>query len=567
MINKKLKRAIMKMAVTAVLTVAMPFGMIIAWASNAKIAFSDPSAGVGSEVTVTMKVTSTSGDALDHASIMLSYDPEALEFVSGTNASGGAGSVSVKPSAEGGDGQEMACTLTFKALKAGEAKITVSTQEIYDSNEQLATLDRQGDSTVTVSAQEGASSDAALKSLKVSPGELEPAFSSSIEEYSVQVGADVSKLAVSAEGNAANAVVAVEGGSDLQMGDNTVLCKVTAEDGQSVKTYTIHVNKVEGGPSQPVTAAGDLTAVINGMQYTVADSFDMDSLPEGFEQTSYSYKGNEVMAARGTEKELLLMYLNDAEGSGDFFIYNEGSDTWTPYTEISTTSKAIVILPVDNTVTIPDGFTEGIMNLENGRKASGWVPAGEENPQYWLFYGMNWNGEKALYRYDLEENTIQRYFQEPIGSNGTISAEQYKTVMSDYQELFHKYEMRGLMALTFGIAALILLAAVIVMSVKSGKVRRHAEASGRTRRRLTAEMAVSNEEGELSEKKPAKAEKKAVPAPVLLEDDDKDEFELIDLDLNDGGENEDISAGSSIDDSADDEDGFEFIDMDDDSGK
>ena len=108
---------------------------------------------------------------------MLSYDASALEFVSGDNASGGAGSVSVRPSADGGDGTEMVSTLTFRPLKAGESKITVSTQEIYDSNESLVTLDHQGNSTVTVSAQEGASSDAALSSLQVSPGTLDPAFS------------------------------------------------------------------------------------------------------------------------------------------------------------------------------------------------------------------------------------------------------------------------------------------------------------------------------------------------------------------------------------------------------
>ncbi|MEY8336617.1 cadherin-like beta sandwich domain-containing protein [Lachnospiraceae bacterium 62-35] len=493
--NKTIKYMIIQVLMAVVMALSMPCTFLTAWASNAKIAFSDPNAVVGSEVTVTMKVTSTSGDTLDRADIMLSYDASALEFISGTNASGGAGSISVKPSADGGNGTEMVCTLRFTPLKAGTSKITVSTQEIYDSSGQLAELDRQGDSTITIGAQQGASGDAGLKSLQVSPGTLEPAFSTSVEEYTVQVGTDVSRLAVSAEANSAGAAISIEGDSDLQMGENIVTCQVTAEDGQSVKTYTIHVNKVEGGPSEAVTAVGGLTTVINGKQYTVETSFDMGNLPEGFEQVSYSYKGNDVMAAKGTEKDILLMYMTDEEGKGDFFIYNEGTDSWTPYMEISVSSKAIVILPLDKDVIIPDGFTEGFMNLENGRQASGWVPADEANPQYWLFYGMNWNGEKALYRYDLEENTIQRYFQNPIGSSGSVSTEQYQEVVEAGQALEHQYEIRGIIILILGIAILLLLGTVLILASKMRKAEKMQEADrhvSRARRRAAAETAVSH---------------------------------------------------------------------------
>ena len=97
MISRKIKRGIARTAITLMLAAAMPCSAITAWAANANLTFSDPSAAIGSDVTVTMKITSTSGDALGRASIMLSYDASALEFVSGDNASGGAGSVSVRP--------------------------------------------------------------------------------------------------------------------------------------------------------------------------------------------------------------------------------------------------------------------------------------------------------------------------------------------------------------------------------------------------------------------------------------------------------------------------------------
>ena len=61
--------------------------------SKCKNRFSDPSATVGGKIKVNMKITSSSN--LANADVMLAYDSSALEFVSGTNADGGAGAVRV----------------------------------------------------------------------------------------------------------------------------------------------------------------------------------------------------------------------------------------------------------------------------------------------------------------------------------------------------------------------------------------------------------------------------------------------------------------------------------------
>ena len=71
------------------LAVMGPWGQMVSWAANTRIAFSDPSVMVGNEVTVTMKITSDS--ALGKADVMVAYDSAALEFISGNGANGGAG--------------------------------------------------------------------------------------------------------------------------------------------------------------------------------------------------------------------------------------------------------------------------------------------------------------------------------------------------------------------------------------------------------------------------------------------------------------------------------------------
>ena len=158
MMIRRMRQGIAVLVMACMIAVMMPAQMLTAFAANAKITFSDPSATVGSQVKVNMKITSSSN--LANADVMLAYDSSALEFVSGTNADGGAGAVRVH-----GDGGTpgtgtLAFTLQFNALTAGTSKITVTSQEIYDSGDQLVTVEHEGSSTVTVGALQTASKDA-----------------------------------------------------------------------------------------------------------------------------------------------------------------------------------------------------------------------------------------------------------------------------------------------------------------------------------------------------------------------------------------------------------------------
>ena len=49
--------------------------------------------------------------------------------------------------------------------------------------------------------------------------------------------------------------------------------------------------------------------------------------------------------------------------------------------------------------------------------------AADEDPQYCVVYGMNDRGEINFYRYDMEEKTIQRYFEDPIAAGAVSGAE------------------------------------------------------------------------------------------------------------------------------------------------
>ena len=204
-----------------------------------KITFSDPTASVGNQVSVTMKIASSDGTALNKADVMLEYDAQSLEFLSGTSANGGAGNVRVL-GCEAASQTTFSFTLKFKALKAGTSSITVKSQEVYDANGQAVTISHTGNSAVKVSGGSDASQDASLGSLTVSPGTLSPEFSAEVTEYTAVVPADVEKITVSAPANDGKANVSVEGAEDLQPGENKVVCTVTAEDGSTEKNVHHH---------------------------------------------------------------------------------------------------------------------------------------------------------------------------------------------------------------------------------------------------------------------------------------------------------------------------------------
>ena len=97
------------------------------------------------------------------------------------------------------------------------------------------------------------SNDAALKNLTTSIGALSPSFSPSTTNYIVNVENDASNITITPTLRQADAKVTVNGvvvtsgqassSIPLNVGDNTINVKVTAQNGTSIITYTILVNR------------------------------------------------------------------------------------------------------------------------------------------------------------------------------------------------------------------------------------------------------------------------------------------------------------------------------------
>ena len=326
---KQIRQWAVAVAAICLINVFLPFYGITAYAATARIAFSDPTASVGSEINVKMKITSS--DNLSTADIMLAYDANSLEFIEGTNAEGGNGAVRVHGDGGAGNTTTLAYDLKFKASTAGTSKITVTSQEIYDSSSKIVTVDKQGESQVTVSALASASKDATLKSLQVSPGSLTPEFSSDVDSYAVTVGTDVDKLIISADTTDEGASKVVSGNENLQMGENRVTLKVTAQDGETTREYVIVVTKQEGGPNegtQNVDGEGSFEQfqmTVSRRSFTVMEPDASVQIPEGLTETKITIDGHAVKGwvwGNETEHQYCVIYAMNEAGEKNFYRYD-----------------------------------------------------------------------------------------------------------------------------------------------------------------------------------------------------------------------------------------------------
>ena len=558
------KRALLSLMIGCIFSVLLPLSHLTAYAATGKITFSDPTATVGQNVTVSMKVSTADGSALGGANIMVAYDPAMLEFVSGgDNANGGAGAIKVLGVMGGSDTSTFSYQFTFKTLQAGTTSLSISSYEVYDKDLGAVSVDHVGSSTVTIKAPATYSSDANLASLTISPGSLSPAFSASVSSYTASVGGDVDRLAVSAVANHAGAKTRISGYNDLKEGENKVTVRVTAEDGQTVKDYTILVTKA-AGPAQTETPSGepaetspatvgDLKAQIGDKEYSVATSFDEAGLPEGFEAESYSYKGNDVMAGKGLIKDLLLLYLVDDGGNGAFYIYNEAQDSFSLMTDINVTSKTVTMLPLEDGVVAPDGYTLTNVNIE-GTDVEAWVANDDIERQSCIFYGMNWEGKKNWYRYDFSEKTLQRNFSgQSVDLSGYKPIDEYISVATQLNNLIDDYESDMLIRLIIIIAlAVICLGLFITVVVLMTRRREPQEAKAAylpdAKEEEAAEENLKEVEMALAQTVATLADEESKPVenkqeaghgalgqkPVKMpEPEDDDDFEFIDIDDDD----------------------------------
>jgi hypothetical protein len=258
-------------------------------------------------------------------------------------------------------------TLKFEAMQVGMCEISFSGRAmVYDYETGLEMSVSSNVLTLEVKAAETASSNANLKTFKVSPAEISPAFDKSILEYNANVGYETENLFINALPEDAKATVSISGNDLLKEGENKVIVTVLAESGDVIE-YTINVFREyapeEGTTSQePVISPGASHGLfevveIEGEKYAVYSGkyklIEPDSevqIPNGYIKTRIIVSGISISAyspENDLESEFLLIYAMNEFGEEGYYQYDRIEKTLQRYV----TDNAIDYDNVDNTDT------------------------------------------------------------------------------------------------------------------------------------------------------------------------------------------------------------------------
>lgn len=460
------------------------------FAASGRVSFSDPSGKVGSTVTVSATVKSSSGP-IGSATVTLSYNPSALQYVGGSGGTNG-GSGSVRYAGFGdGSRNSLSFTMKFKILKEGSHKISGSADGYTFDEEQMSMS--VGSSTVkgTVPAPKPDTKpdtkpddkkepnkkpnkddnkdkkddkddkdkekpdNSKLSSLKVYPGTMSPKFSVNTRSYTVKVSEDTKEVAITAKAQDSKAKVSVSGGKDLKPGENKAKVIVIAQDGSaSSYSLTIICGEEKEEPKEFVT--------IGDKNYTIDETFEDDSIPVGFKRDKAAYNGKDYEAVSHEKGSMTLLHLMDENEEKEFFIYDTVKNEFYPFLQIQI-SEIRYIIPIPMAEEMPEQMTSVILTLQE-KDFGVWQECG--NSDMYILNAMSSEGMNGFYSYDAVDSTYQRYTISASKNEPEVSVKD-ETSSNTIRNYMEKYAYILIPAL--GGAVVLLLILCIVFGVKGRK--------------------------------------------------------------------------------------------------
>ncbi|MBQ9279175.1 MAG: cadherin-like beta sandwich domain-containing protein [Lachnospiraceae bacterium] len=472
-----------------VLVMCLNFGTLDSKAAaSVSIALSTGSTSIGGSVSVTVSVSGSDISAYD---IYVSYDSSVLQYNSGSGAAqanGGGGTIRLVGTGAG------STTLSFTAVGNGSCYISTSGTECYDINYNQISISHGGASVSvstptpsdngnnnnnndndktedTTTEEDDRSANCNLKSLQISPGTLEPAFSPSTTSYFVQVDEDVTSMVVSAVAEDDKATTTVRGAGLIEPGANTVTVTVTAENG-AVKVYTLSVAAGE--------VLGDAKTTIDGIEYDFVQSSNGLEIPEGYNEITAEYKDWEVLAFESPNKKIILVCLkpNDINDGEDdelkWFIYDKDKESFLPYREYSSEFNRYVIIEAPEGVVIPEGFEKTELDIGGiGEKVTVYKSDNINDKNIYLVYAINIAGDEGFYWYDAKEKAFLRYAEKEITEPAYEVATETMATPAE-PEVIEKTEPKdegffskknlGIISIALGVIAFLLIIVIITLA-------------------------------------------------------------------------------------------------------
>ena len=300
-------------------------------------------------------------------------------------------------------------TVYFTAKKAGTAVITVKGIDVtnYDGSSGNATksitvkvTNKQNNSGSsnskntddTIDINKEYSSDNSLKSLKVTDYDID--FKKDKYEYEIEVDEDVTEIEVIASANDENAKVLGDGRIKLTDGLNSVKITVVAENGNE-KVYEIKVTVKDKNP---------IVIKVGKKEYNLVKKVEQLAAPDGFIPMEVTIDSKKIPALYNDKVGYILVGLKDKNGNVSLYVYDTENDKYSLYNEILSGTIRLYAMKGKN---IPPNLKEYKIKIND---LNVYIYKNSKNSHFGLLYGMNINtGKLGWYRYDIDEQTLQRY--------------------------------------------------------------------------------------------------------------------------------------------------------------
>ena len=358
------------------------------------------------EVTLWINVQPAEGESPQAAIIgdfeaYLIYNADVMEFVTAPSCiTGGAGMLRIADMGADASVGSRKYVIRFRAIARGVSDISLDSRPIvYTYGMDNAMSVSSNVLTLAVEASQNASDNANLSALKVSPGKISPAFATTVREYEVTIPYEAEMLVVSALTEDENAVVGVNGSTGLKVGRNTVVVTVTAENGTE-KRYYLYVTREEEKPEP--TEAPERPA------------------PEGFAKGLHATQEGE---------SVLLSFGGSYKVSED-----------------------------DRAYVAPTGYEETVLYVD-GIRIKAYVKRDTPAADFYILVLTDELGVSGYYRYDREQQTLQRYDEERIEVRQVVEEDN-----SALYETLDKYKSQQVF-LVFLVAMFLALCVLLLLIV------------------------------------------------------------------------------------------------------
>lgn len=405
MIKNLLKR-VCPLILAVVLLLSVIVVNVSAIAGSTSISLSKQNPKVGDTLTVTVRYTLN--NVAQGAQGSLNFDSQALKFISASGGTANCVGSSVNFVAVGNDSSYY-FRVDFQVIAEGTSALSVtnalcSDDEEYELPGSSVRVTTKNASSNNSSQDTNTNTSAALKSITVAAGTLNPAFSPNVTKYTVVVPYTQTDGILSCQSLDPNASISVEGDRQLKVGNNTRVIVVVASNGDT-RRYTVVFNRLdENGNDTTSSENTGISVTVDSKEYYISQQDATLTPPAGFALSTIMYGESEVAAYKSSSGKITLLYLVSAEtGEGDFFLYENAKCSALTY--ISCGESTYIIK--DITDAAPEGLYKDTYDL-NGKTVSCYKYTDTDYADFIVFSAVSNDGNSGYYRYDQNEKTMQR---------------------------------------------------------------------------------------------------------------------------------------------------------------